>query len=85
VVIEESAESDGTEPVIAPSRGGLPFGVYPPHDPAGRFLLEALTVVRSRKEEPSPFMALRRIYDAVLTRSVRGRPRWSKAESRQGG
>jgi len=85
VVIEESTDSNGTEPMIAPPRGGLPFGVYPPQDPAGRFLFGALPVVSSRKDELSPFMALRRIYDVVLTRSMRGRPRWSKAESRQGG
>ncbi len=82
VVIEESTDSDGSLPVTAHPRGGLPFMAYPPQDPAEHFQYGALPVVSSRKTELSPFMALRRIYGAVMTRSMRGRPKWS---TRQGG
>jgi hypothetical protein len=82
VVIEESADSEGSDPVTAHPRGGLSFMAYPPPGPAGHFLYGALPIVSSRKAELSPFMALRRVYGAVMTRSIRGRPKWS---TRQGG
>jgi hypothetical protein len=85
VVIEESTDTDGKEPVAASPRGGPPIAVYPAQNAAGRFLSGTLPVVSSRKAEPTPSPAWRRICNVVLTAPLRGGPKWSAARTRQGG
>jgi hypothetical protein len=86
VVLEEGADSDGTDTAAVPPWGGPPCLADPLQHIANRCLCQMTSPeARSMKTEPSPLGTLRRLYSAILARPMPEGPRWSAAGPRQGG
>lgn len=85
VVIEAGVEFDNLHPVTAFQRGARPFLESPLHDSSGRLPSGISPEVSSRKSEPYPLVALRRLCAGFLALPSPGGPRWSAAGPRQKG